>query len=474
MNYNSQNTRFKREKTEDYSSLLYSKIPPSAIELERCVIGAILIDSSSIVSVSNLLKPEIFYKDSNATIYRTIQSLYLKSEPIDLLTVTERLRKDGKLEEVGGVYELSLLTNEVASSANIEHHSHILIQKHIQRELIRISNDVIKDSYEDTSDVFDILNDTEVRLNEIKSTINSSNINTALYIVNKIKADIINPPEIPLFVPTTLGIKYNYGTVNAIGAKPACGKTALMIQSAIASALQDINVGILSLELKNRLLVPKMIHHYKGTFASKIIENNLTEQETDYLLSEKFDVFNKIFIDDKRTTNLNIRSKIITLVLKYKVKIVWLDYIQLVGMVKDKNTTDVKAMEDLMNTLQDTAKELDIAIVILSQMKRGWEKPTVEELRGGGIEAACSKVYLMYDENSKDNDGKKFLDIDELIRGKLTLIDGKSRFDDTDNQNLYYDKIKQVMKDWNDRDVVNSDYKSFNTAPPKEKEFDIF
>jgi hypothetical protein len=106
-------------------------------------------------------------------------------------------------------------------------------------------------------------------------------------------------------------------------------------------------------------------------------------------------------------------------------------------------------------------------------MKRGYEKPTVEELRGGGVEAACSKIYILYDENAKENDGKKFLEIGEEIRGKLTLIDGKSRFDDTDSITLYYDKLRQVMKDWNEPrpgEFINE----YQEQPKKKDNFDLF
>ncbi|MFM2283715.1 MAG: hypothetical protein RL222_1219, partial [Bacteroidota bacterium] len=161
------NTRFGRTKSEDISSMLYGKIPPQARELEEAVLGAILIEKDAIIEASDILKPESFYVDAHATIYKAIQALYGKSQPIDLLTVTEELRRNGRLEEVGGAYYLSELTNKIASSANIEFHARIIVQKFIQRELIRISNDIIKDAYEDTTDVLDLLDTAEKRIYEI-------------------------------------------------------------------------------------------------------------------------------------------------------------------------------------------------------------------------------------------------------------------------------------------------------------------
>ena len=166
-NITKKNTRFTRNKTEDISNLLYGKIPPQARELEEAVLGAILIEKDAISYVSDILKTDSFYVDAHATIFRTIQNLFGKSQPIDLLTVTEELRKGAKLEEVGGAFYLSELTNKIASSANVEYHARIIIQKFIQRELIRISNDIIRDSYEDTTDVFDLLDTAEKRIYEI-------------------------------------------------------------------------------------------------------------------------------------------------------------------------------------------------------------------------------------------------------------------------------------------------------------------
>jgi replicative DNA helicase len=467
-NNNKRTTRFTRNKTEDISNMLYGKIPPNSRELEEVILGSILIDRNCIITVASILKPESFYVDAHATIFSSILSLFAKSQPIDLLTVIEDLRKSAKLEECGGAYYLSELTNKVASSDNVEYHARIITQKFIQRELIRISSEIIREAYEDTTDVFDLLDNSEILFNNIKSSFNSSTINTALTVVNGIKKDIINPPDVPLFVPTTLGIKWNYGTVNAIGAKPATGKTAFLIQSVIDAAKKGVKSGIISAELGKRLLTSKMMHHYKGTFASKIIENNLSPEETELILSSNFDLFNHVFIEDKTTTNLNIKSKIVTLVVKFGVKIIWIDYIQLIRLVKDRNTTDVKAMEDLMNLLQEVAKELDIAIVVLSQMKRGWERPTIEELRGGGIEAACSKAYMLYDKNAKQNDGVKFNDI-EVERGYVELIDGKSRFDDNNSLVIYYDKIHQVMCLWNEKPepYYNSAIGQYEEQPQK-------
>ncbi len=138
-------------------SLQQGKIPPQALELEEAVLGAMLIDKKGVDEVIDLLQPEAFYKTAHQNIFESIYNLFQNSQPIDLLTVSTDLRKSGKLESVGGDFYLVQLTQKVASSAHIEFHARIILQKYIQRSLIRISNEIIESSYKESIDVFDLL-----------------------------------------------------------------------------------------------------------------------------------------------------------------------------------------------------------------------------------------------------------------------------------------------------------------------------
>jgi replicative DNA helicase len=133
------------------------KIQPQAIDLEEAVLGACMIQSGAFDCVAQILKYEMFYKMEHQMVYKAINDLANKNSKIDILTVTEQLKKNGHLEQVGGAYAIAMLTNRVVSSANIEVHARIIIQKHIQRELIRVSSEVICDAYEDTTDVFELI-----------------------------------------------------------------------------------------------------------------------------------------------------------------------------------------------------------------------------------------------------------------------------------------------------------------------------
>src|ERR1700730_2117678 len=159
--------KFRRKPSIDLSTMVYGKVPPQARELEEAVLGAIMLEKTAFDTVIEILKPECFYTESHQHIYLAMQSLAQKSQPIDMLTVVEELRFREELEMTGGPYFITRLTNAVVSAANIDAHARIILQKFIQRELIRISGEIISDSYEDSTDVFDLLDDAESKLFEI-------------------------------------------------------------------------------------------------------------------------------------------------------------------------------------------------------------------------------------------------------------------------------------------------------------------
>ena len=143
------------------------KLPPQAIDLEEVVIGAMMIDKKGVDEVIDILTPEAFYKETHQLIFQSIFTLFQKSEPIDLLTVSNQLKKDNNHEKIGGDFYLISLTQKVSSSAHIEFHARIILQKFIQRSLIKISNEIISDSYDESMDVFDLLDDAESKLYDI-------------------------------------------------------------------------------------------------------------------------------------------------------------------------------------------------------------------------------------------------------------------------------------------------------------------
>ena len=161
-------TRLKTIKPEgDYSNLVYGKIQPQAVPLEEAVLGAIMLDKNALPTVLDILTSDSFYVEAHTLIYKAMLRLFEKTHPIDILTVHEELKLEGHLDKIGGTNYLVELTNKVASSANIEYHARIISQKYIQRELIRVSTKIINDSFDDTKDVFELLDDAEKNLFDI-------------------------------------------------------------------------------------------------------------------------------------------------------------------------------------------------------------------------------------------------------------------------------------------------------------------
>ena len=156
--------RKRRKPSIDLSTMVYGKVPPQAKELEEAILGALMLEKSAFDTVSEIIKPECFYVDANQHIFRAMQSLQQKSVPIDILTVVEELKMQEMLDIVGGPYYVTKLTNSVVSTANIDAHARIVLQKFIQRELIKISGEIIGDAYEDSTDVFDLLDESETKM----------------------------------------------------------------------------------------------------------------------------------------------------------------------------------------------------------------------------------------------------------------------------------------------------------------------
>ena len=230
----------------DLGSMVFGKIPPQAKELEEAILGAIMLEKSAFDAIIEILKPECFYVDAHQKIFKAMQSLAVKSLPIDLLTVVEELKVREELEIVGGPYFVTKLTNSVVSSANIEAHARIVLQKFIQRELIRISGEIIGDAYEDSTDVFDMLDDAESKLFEITNNHlrkNFDDIDTVLVKTIKRIEDMRTRQDditgVPTGFPSLDRITYGWQPTDLIilAARPSVGKTAFALNLARSAAL---------------------------------------------------------------------------------------------------------------------------------------------------------------------------------------------------------------------------------------------
>lgn len=397
-------------------SLEKGKVPPQAVDLEEAVLGAMMIDKKGIDDVIDILHPDAFYDARHQEIYRVIFNLFQQSQPIDLLTVSSALKKEAKLDLVGGDFYLIRLTQKVASSAHIEFHARIILQKYIQRKLISISSEIIENAYDETSDVFDLLDDAEAKLFEVtqgnlkKSSEDAGNL--VKQALKKIQ-DISNQDGMS-------GLATGFSKLDAltsgwqpsdliiIAARPGMGKTAFVISMAKNMAIQfNSPVAVFSLEMSSVQLITRMISSETGLTSEKLRKGNLEPHEWEQLnvktkqLSEA-----PIFIDDTPSLSIfDLRAKARRLVSQHGVKILVIDYLQLMtaGTNAKSGGNREQEISTISRNLKALAKELEIPVIALSQLSRavetrgGSKRPLLSDLReSGAIEQDADIVSFIY------------------------------------------------------------------------------
>jgi replicative DNA helicase len=446
--------KFKKKPSVDLGSMVFGKIPPQSKELEEAVLGAVMLEKSAFDVVVEILKPECFYLETHQRIFKAMQALAVKSMPIDLLTVVEELRFREDLEFVGGPYFLTKLTNSVVSSANIESHARILVQKFIQRELIRISGEIIGEAYEDSVDVFDMLDSAESKLFEITNNHLRKNFDSIEdVIVTTIKRidEMRNRQDDITGVPTGFPSldKLTYGWQNSdliiLAARPSVGKTAFALNLARSAALHPTKptaVGFFSLEMSSAQLVQRILSAESEIHLEKISRGKLEEHEMKQLYKKGIEKLSKapIYIDDSAALNIfELRAKCRRLKNKFNVGIIIIDYLQLMSGSADRNSNREQEISKISRDLKSLAKELQIPIIALSQLSREVEKrkegnkmPQLSDLReSGAIEQDADLVMFLYrpeyyeitaNENGESNKGETHVKIAKHRNGSLEVI----------------------------------------------------
>ena len=321
-------------------NLEQGKIPPQAIDLEEAVLGAMMIDKKGVDDVIDILHPEAFYKPAHQFIYAAIFKLFENSEPIDLLTVSNQLKKDEKLEAIGGDFYLINLSQKVSSSAHIEFHARIVLQKYIQRRLISISSEIITSSYDETVDVFDLLDQAETKLFDVTQGNLKKSSEAAHNLVSQAlkKIEDISNQEGMSGVATgfskldQLTSGWQPSDLVIIAARPGMGKTAFVMSMAKNVAIDfGQAVAIFSLEMSSVQLITRMISSETGISSEKLRKGNLETYEWEALNVKVKKLSDApIFIDDTPSLSVfDLRAKARRLVSQHDVKIVIIDYLQL-------------------------------------------------------------------------------------------------------------------------------------------------
>ena len=415
------------------------KIPPQAVDLEEVVLGAMMIDKKGVDEVIDILHPDVFYKDAHRFIYEAIFKLFESSEPVDLLTVSSELKKEGKLEAVGGDFYLIKLTQKVASSAHIEFHARIILQKYIQRSLIKISSEIIENAYSDSTDVFDLLDDAEAKLYEVTQGNLKRSAETAqnLVIQAKKKIEEISNKEGLSGIPSgfdkldKLTSGWQPSDLIIVAARPGMGKTALTLSMARNIAVNSGNaVAFFSLEMSSVQLITRLISSETGLSSEKLRTGKLEKHEWEQL-NVKVKALEKapLFIDDTPSLSIfDLRAKARRLASQHKIKLVIIDYLQLMtagGSQKGGNRE--QEISTISRNLKALAKELNVPVIALSQLSRavetrgGSKRPILSDLReSGAIEQDADIVSFIY--------RPEYYKIDEWDDEERTPTQGQAEF----------------------------------------------
>ncbi|MBD5289604.1 MAG: replicative DNA helicase [Bacteroides sp.] len=459
------------------ASELAGKLPPRDIELEEAVLGALMLEKDAYMNVCDTLVPESFYEPVNQKIYSAIQTLGLSQRPIDMLTVTEQLRVDGTLEEIGGALHITELTGRVLSAANVEYHAKIIAQKYLARRLITFASEVEGKAFDESNDVDDLLQETEGLLFEISQTQLKRDVTQIDPVLNEAIE------QIQLAANSETGLsglrtgftdldKMTAGWQNSdliiIAARPAMGKTAFILSMAKNMAIDfNIPVAIFTLEMPNVQLMKRILSNVVELEGEKIKTGRLSPEEWDRLNNRVKNVFSSpLYLDETPSLSITeLRTKARRLVREKGVKIIMIDYLQLMTGSGQKFGSREQEVSTISRSLKAMAKELNIPVIALSQLNRSTEtredkRPILSDLReSGAIEQDADIVCFIhrpeyYTRADVDAEGKNIRGVGEIIIAKhrngavgdvqMRFVSKYARFEDLNNN---HDMVQEVVSE---------------------------
>jgi replicative DNA helicase len=439
------NKRQRKPKQPTPINNTYGHLQPQALDIEKVVLGAMMIDKDAFSMVSEILKPETFYEPRNQMIFQAIQTLSLQEKPVDILTVTEQLKSDGNLEEVGGPVYVMELAQHVASSAHVEYHAHILQQKSLARQLISFASVIETKAFDDTVDVDDLMQEAEGSLFELSQknmrqdyTQIDPVLKQALHDIQKAAAQQDGLSGTPSGYTKLDDITSGWQSSDLIiiAGRPAMGKTSFALSMAKNMVVDyQVPVAFFSLEMNNVQLVNRLISNVCEIQGSKIMNGQLEKDEWNRLDKNMRKLEGApLYVDDTPGLSIfELRSKARRLAKEKGIKAIMIDYLQLMNANGMHFGNRQEEVSTISRSLKGLAKELNIPVIALSQLNRGVEsregaegkRPQLSDLReSGAIEQDADMVlfvhrpeyYRIYtDENNRD------------LRGMAQIIIAKHR-----------------------------------------------
>lgn len=391
------------------------KLPPSAEDLEEAVLGAIMLEKNAMIEVAGFLRPEHFYSEQHREIFQSIQDLFASSDPIDMRSVVAKLRSNGKIELVGGAYYIAEITSKVSSAANLSYHSKIIVEQAMKRDLIKLGSSMCSDPYDDTNDVFSLIEKYNL---ELQAVLDNAITGKAEKSIKEIAFSVVKDQQ-SRQSGIRSGIDTGYVALDAIlngvaptdlvilGARPSMGKSCNAVQIGKQIAERGEPVGIFSLEMSDIQLTERLI-----TSEAEIDSDRVKKGVLDsYEFGRYTDAAGKIsslpiYIDDTPMLSIiEIRARAMRMKTKYGIKFIILDYVQLVrsGGNSGGGRNRDQEIGEITRTLKGIAKELEVPVLALSQLGRGVEtrggdkRPNLSDLReSGNIEQDADVVLFLY------------------------------------------------------------------------------
>lgn len=438
------------------------KLQPQAVDVEEAVLGALMLERDAFLVIVGILTGDSFYKDEHKEIFNAMQSLFIHSQPIDLLTVTNQLRKVGKLEFSGGALYISELTNRVSSAANIEYHARIIAEKYILRQLIWLTTDLQRDAYDDTTEVFELLDKAGAQFNEIINLKGNRQINQLYQLVKTVHAELLekkvaNKEENYTGIMTgfseldTILGGLQAGDFTIIAARPGMGKSAFMLDIAqfVAKKFKK-KVVIFSLEMTGQQLAIRAFAPKVGVSVNAVRMGKVSEMEMEYIMGACIEMESwGIYIDDTPGLNIyELRASLRKFKNEFGIDYAIIDYLQLMdgvetGGKKSFGNNREQEISSISRGIKKTAKELGIPITALSQLSRqveqrgGQKRPQLSDLReSGSLEQDADQVMFIHrPEYYGKTEGENGLTLPE---GYTEIIISKNRHGATGDVELIF------------------------------------
>ena len=446
-------------------------LQPQALEIEKAVLGALMIDKDAYAIVCEILRPESFYEPRNQMVYTAIRDLSMDEKPVDMLTVADQLAKSGKLEQVGGPGYIAELSSGVATSANIEYHANIIAQKSLARQLISFARSIQTKAFDETIDVEDLMQEAEGSLFEL-SQHNMKKDYTAIdpVIAQAVKGiqdaakntDGLTGVSTGYFKLDDITSGWQASDLVIIAGRPAMGKTSFALSMAknIAADLR-IPMAFFSLEMSNVQLVNRLISNACEIQGSKILNGQLQRDEWERLDKNINNLLGApLYVDDTPGLSVfELRTKARRLVREHGIKLIMIDYLQLMNANGMRFSSRQEEVSTISRSLKGLAKELNIPILALSQLNRGVEsreglegkRPQLSDLReSGAIEQDADMVLFVHrpeyyhiyqDDNGRDLHGMAQIIIAKHRKGAtgdvlLTFRGEYTRFENPEDKTI--------------------------------------